>query len=306
MVVEVTCLFIMVVLMPLLISPKITNSSQSQPQSVSFKKLNMNLLLESDAASIQNSPMACGKVRCRSRGEGSICDWFELTGSAKDDHCLKVDANNIRIDDFGNSLSLERNSPKRIVVDGSLGNYVANGMTGGEIVVEGNVGDYAARGMRGGKLIVKGSAGDYLATPLPCKKHGMNGGEIMIHGHAGDHTAFRMRRGLIYIGGNTGDRLACNMLAGTILVGGRVGRDIALGNKRGSLVFLADENSLQQFAGYCRANTYSPGWLKIYLKYVKETFKVDSLADGNRLQFLRYSGDVLELGKGEILVRTNT
>ena len=112
----------------------------------------------------------------------------------------------------------------RIVVHGDVGMHLGAGMTGGEIVVEGNAGDWVGAGMSGGRIISQGQRRPPGGQRLARQPAGILGGEIIVHGNAGNEVGGGMRRGLIAIGGDTGDFTGVNMLAGTVVVLGQLGR----------------------------------------------------------------------------------
>lgn len=107
---------------------------------------------------------------------------------------------------------------------------------GGDILIEGNIGASCGSCMTGGSIFVNGDAGDGLGAPTGSRGVGMNGGVLRVTGNAGDFVGHRMRRGEIFVEGNAGDGLASWQVAGTIHVGGKIGRNVAFGMRRGTLI----------------------------------------------------------------------
>ncbi|HEY4067937.1 MAG TPA: formylmethanofuran dehydrogenase subunit C [Burkholderiaceae bacterium] len=145
---------------------------------------------------------------------------------------LVLDGDLSRFDRIGWQLAAGR-----IVVTGSVGDYVGACMSGGEVTVRGHAGLLAACEMAGGSLDVAGDVGDHAASSLPGSMDGMRGGTLIVRGRAGDRFADRMRRGSALVFGDAGDFLASRLVAGTIAIGGRAGAHVGYGMRRGSLVF---------------------------------------------------------------------
>jgi formylmethanofuran dehydrogenase subunit C len=131
----------------------------------------------------------------------------------------------------------------------------------------------------------------------------MTGGEIFIDGDAGNELGHTLRRGLIAIRGNCGDGIGFNMLAGTILVFGAAGIRPGAGMRRGTIGFLGSAPAppmLPTFKFTCQDR---PDFLRVYLVYLRRHgfFVPDECLSAI---CRRFHGDFLELGKGEILVRS--
>ena len=172
------------------------------------------------------------------------------------------------------------------------------GMTAGRLTVEGDVGDWAGAGMRGGTLVVHGSAGRHLGGVQPGEKAGMRGGEIVVHGDAAEQAGAGLRRGLIAVGGSVGQAAGLRMLAGTLVALGDLGPRAGAGMRRGSIVTMAPLTPLPTFAFAC---TYRPPFLRLYLRRLRALglAVADDAIDG---RYARWSGDGLELRRGEILL----
>ncbi len=190
----------------------------------------------------------------------------------------------------------------RLVVRGSGGEFVGAGLRGGEIVIEGSAGNDVGAAMTSGLLRVRGDAGHRVGGPLPGGTHGMRGGEIVIHASVGDDLGACMRRGLIAVAGTAGECVGRHLRAGTILVA--TGELVApgVGMRRGSIIALA--SGPPQLPGFARDGLVEPVWLRLLAGRLRELH----FPDASHPSFLppvmsSWSGDHLELGKGEILVR---
>ena len=112
-----------------------------------------------------------------------------------------------------------------------------------------------------------------------------------------------MRRGLIAVSGRAGDDLGRAMIAGSIFAFGPLGARVGAGMRRGTLALFgvpdpADPGLLPTFAASGR---YRPPVLTLYLKKLREWgFPVPDPAFSGT--FVRYNGDLVEHGRGEILV----
>ncbi|MBU4501434.1 MAG: hypothetical protein KKA79_02485 [Nanoarchaeota archaeon] len=86
-------------------------------------------------------------------------------------------------------------SKGKLVIEGSVGQYLGWQMNGGELVVDGNATDYVGYNLEGGKIIVNGS----VETDLG---YDMNDGEIIIKGNAGEDVCNGMEGGKVTVYGN--------------------------------------------------------------------------------------------------------
>lgn len=186
----------------------------------------------------------------------------------------------------------------RWVGDFSRCDYLGADLQCGEVIVEGDVGDHAGAAMSGGKLTITGNAGDYVGSPRPGEKRGLQGGSILIHGDAGRELGTRMRRGLIAVAGDVGPLCGYRMLAGTIVVSGTLGKQAGLRMKRGTIVTLSDVRDLPAtFQADCE---FLPPMAPLLCR------ELDSLGfpiepTKWERQFRLYSGDAVEMARGEIL-----
>ena len=119
-------------------------------------------------------------------------------------------------------------------------------------------------------------------------------------GRVGGESGSSMRRGLIVVGAGAGDLTGAGMIAGTIFVFGELGSGTGAGMKRGTVVVYRGAALLPTFRYDC---AYRPAWIGVYLRQLAVWgFPVPGgIADG---VYHRYSGDLTELGKGEILAWT--
>jgi formylmethanofuran dehydrogenase subunit C len=188
----------------------------------------------------------------------------------------------------------------RIIIRGPAGRHVGSDMHGGEIDVEGDAGGWVGAEMHGGLIRVRGDAGHLVGAAYRGSAKGMTGGTILVDGSAGNEIGHSMRRGMIAIGGAAGDMAAFNMLAGTVLVLGECGIRPGAGMKRGTICLLGPAPSLLPTFRY--ACTTRLTVLSLMLHYVQEKgMAVD--ASLRQAEVEVHNGDMVALGKGEILLR---
>ena len=218
-------------------------------------------------------------------------DFFAVSGDGGEE--LRVEGDLRRVKFLGAGMAAGR-----LVVAGDAGMHTGAEMHGGELVVEGDVGDFAGVNMRGGRLVVRGSAGHHAGGPHPGERAGMRGGEIIVHGNAGDQVGAGIRRGLIAVGGRVGDAAGLRMLAGTIVALGELGAWPGAAMRRGTIVAMSQVTPLPTFAYAC---SYRPSFLRLYLRRLRALGLplTDEQIEG---RYARWSGDGLELRRGEILV----
>jgi formylmethanofuran dehydrogenase subunit C len=163
-----------------------------------------------------------------------------------------------------------------IEVQGSAGMHAGNNMQGGLLSIAGNADDWLAREMRGGKVIVMGSAGNYAGAGYRGEKCGMRGGEIEVKGSAGAYLGEHLCGGSIRIGGDAGDFAGAANQGGTIFIGG---------------------NAYLPGAEMSKGTITVKGEAKVLPSFQKmELVQIDGMA------FQKYAGDLVESGKGELLV----
>jgi formylmethanofuran dehydrogenase subunit C len=238
-----------------------------------------------DASSLAQQVLYVGRQRVALR------DLFEVSGDPSND--VRIVGDMQRVDGLGTGMQ-----SGTLTIDGEAGRAVGYGMHGGTIDALGDVGDDAGVAMSGGLLRIRGSAGNRLGAAMPGASRGMTGGEILVHGDAGDEAAARARRGLVVVGGDTGPGAAHAMIAGTIMIGGRVGSGAGVWSKRGSVIALG---TVEIPATYQYACTYRPSYLSVLVRYLQRVrrFPIDDRFALGR--YKRWTGDVADVGKGEIL-----
>ncbi len=224
-------------------------------------------------------------------------EFFNISGSARDDQLIVWQGDCSRVKRIG-----EKMSAGRMRVEGSVGMHLGAEMSGGEIDVRGSAGDWAGAEMKGGLIRIAGNAGNCLGSGYRGATRGMTGGEILVKGSAGDEIGTVMRRGLIAIAGDTGHAAGFGMIAGSLLFFGSVGLHCGAGMKRGTVaMFSASDHSKLlptfHYAGVCR-----PTFLNIYVRHLSQLgFPIPEGC--MNAAFDCYSGDLIELGKGEVLIR---
>jgi formylmethanofuran dehydrogenase subunit C len=173
------------------------------------------------------------------------------------------------------------------------------GLREGLVEVQGSVGKEAGMGMAGGTLDISGDAGERAgAAPLGFKR-GMTGGELIVRGSAGTETGAGMRRGVIVIAGAAGKQTGLGMIAGTVVVFGAAGAETGLWSKRGSVVALGRITPPVTYAYAC---TCQPVYLRLLFRRLEFKHRLSIHRRHHSGFYRRYSGDLAELGKGEILV----
>jgi formylmethanofuran dehydrogenase subunit C len=185
-----------------------------------------------------------------------------------------------------------------LVIDGPVGRYVGTRMAGGVLRVLGNAAYGAGLEMANGLLDITGDAGDRLGAARLGASKGMTGGEIIVRGNAGAESGTGMRRGTIVITGTAGPRAGTSMIAGNVIVFGDADDAPGQFNKRGSIVVFGHVTVPPNYRYVC---TYRPPHLAVTLVYLRARRDVAVNAAWNAGLFRRHSGDMAEVGRGEIL-----
>jgi formylmethanofuran dehydrogenase subunit C len=191
----------------------------------------------------------------------------------------------------------------RVRFEGDLtkADRLATGLAEGEVIVDGPVGDETGLGMSGGVIDVHGDAGARTGGAAGDARRGMTGGELLVRGGAGPAPGMRMRRGLLVVMADIAGQAGAGMIAGTVMVFGGAGPAPGRWSKRGSIVALG---SVQIPPTYRYACTYQPDHLRLTLLRLRTWY---GLAVDERYvsgSYRRYSGDLADLGRGEILAWT--
>lgn len=226
-------------------------------------------------------------------------EFFDVSGSAAEDNELiwEGDCGHVKL--IGTHLS-----EGRLRVEGNAGMHLGSEMTGGEIIVNGDAGDWVGAEMHGGRIHVHGNAGHLVGAVYRGGRRGMTGGEIFIDGNAGNEIGHTMRRGLIAVGGRSGDAPGFAMIAGSILLFGEPGIRPGAGMKRGTIGILGADEPPEMLPTFKFSCTYRPTFLRLYCLHLQQAgFPVpEECLDA---AYCRFCGDLLETGKGEILLRCN-
>jgi len=217
---------------------------------------------------------------------------FHLTGDAADG-CIEIEGDCSRLKGLGRGMAAGH-----LLVRGDAGLHLGAEMSGGRIDVFGNAGDWLGAEMRDGQIHVHGNAGNLVGAAYRGGARGMRGGMILIDGNAGDEVGACMRRGLIAVGGRCGDLAGISMIAGSLFAFGGIGSRPGAGMKRGSIVVL--QGPVEPPPTFRRTADYVPAFLNLYFKRLLASgFSIPRMKP-QRL-FRRYGGDLLTIGKGEIL-----
>jgi formylmethanofuran dehydrogenase subunit C len=224
---------------------------------------------------LSSREMATRPVHLESDGAVALGDMFELQG--------------------------EPNGRIRFSGDLVMADRLGSGMTEGEVVVESSLGNESGLALAGGSLVVEGDVGPRAGAAPLGHKRGMTGGELIVHGSAGPAAGATMRRGLLVVGKKAGDGTGLGMIAGTIVIFGAAGTDAGLWSKRGTVIALG---RITPPPTYVYACTYQPVHLRLLLTRLGRHYRLPVRPRHLKGLYRRYSGDMAELGKGEILTWT--
>ena len=180
-------------------------------------------------------------------------------------------------------------------VAGDVGSFLGLKMKSGCLKISGSCQNFLGCNMIGGEILVKKNAKDYVGSLDYGEKFGMSGGKIEIDGNTGNYLGYRMRGGLIKVKGNVEDFCANSLIAGTIILESKIGKNVALGMKRGTLI-------LSKFPGNFGKQFKNCGLQELnFLKLIN-----DSLTNSNFFKndkYVKFIGDRNNNGLGEILIR---
>jgi formylmethanofuran dehydrogenase subunit C len=224
-----------------------------------------------------------------------LAEMFRVSGDAADK----------RFDITGNLAGVHwlgaRMASGQINIHGPAGRHVGSEMSGGEIHVHGNADGWVGAEMHGGFIHVHGSAGHLIGAAYRGSAKGMTGGTILIDGNAGNEIGHTMRRGLIAIGGSAADMVGFNMLAGTVLIFGDCGIRPGAGMRRGTIGILGTKPT-PLLPTFRYATTMQPQIVRVMLREVRSRgLKIDESLFTTELDI--YHGDLLTIGRGEVLMR---
>ena len=227
-----------------------------------------------------------------------LAEMFRVTGDASDKN-FEIEGELSGVHWIGAKMT-----SGQIRISGSAGRHVGSEMSGGQILVEGNTSGWVGVEMHGGFIHVRGNSGHLTGAAYRGSVKGMTGGMIFVDGNAGNEVGLSMRRGLIAIGGSAGDMLGFNMIAGTVLVFGECGIRPGAGMRRGTLGLFGPNPPM--LLPSCRyTSTFRPQIVPVMLRTIQNKgFRVDeSLLNA---EFDLYQGDLVSLGRGEVLFRKVT
>jgi formylmethanofuran dehydrogenase subunit C len=224
-----------------------------------------------------------------------LAEMFAVTGNAEDE-CLDMEGNLSGVHWIGANMSTGR-----ISVHGSAGRHLGSEMLGGEIHVEGDAGGWVGAEMHSGLIHVHGNARHLVGAAYRGSAKGMTGGTIIVDGDAGNEIGLTMRRGMIAIGGSAGDMIGFNMIAGTVLVFGECGIRAGAGMRRGTIGLLGPKPP-PLLPSFRYGLTFQPQIMRLMLRDLRAK---GLLMDESLLaaEFDLYHGDLVALGRGEILMR---
>jgi formylmethanofuran dehydrogenase subunit C len=260
-------------------------------------------LRERPTVPLETGGLSPDRLAARRRGEiealtvwhgnrrAQLADFFAVSGDGDEEVRVEGDLRLVKFVGAGMTAG-------RLIVAGDAGMHTGAEMRGGELVVEGDVGDYAGVNMRDGRLVVQGSAGDHLGGAHPGERAGMRGGEILVHGDAGAQVGAGLRRGLIAVAGRVGEAAGLRMLAGTIVALGGLGARPGGEMRRGTIVAMSQVTPLPTFGFAC---SYRPPFLRLYLRHLR-ALGLPLTGEQIEGRYARWSGDGLELRRGEILI----
>ena len=269
--------------MPLHLTPR-----QASSLPIDLAGLTPDAIRDKRLAEIERQPVAFGNRSV------PLAELFAIRGDPADG-AIEIDGDAAHVHSLGAGMT-----SGAIRVAGNVGRHAGAEMCGGRLRIEGDAGDWLGRAMRGGRIAIGGRAGDFAGGASAGWRRGMTGGEIFISGAAGAEIGRAMRRGLIVVGGSAGDSLGLNLLAGTILAFGPCGENPGVGMRRGTIGLFAGPVRLP--LSFRRANRWQPQFMRLLLDYLSRAgvAAAESYLDAC---YVAHHGDLLALGKGEILVR---
>ena len=228
--------------------------------------------------------------------ESTLDEFFEISGDCSDE-LIEFHGDLSGVHWIGSEMK-----SGKILIHSNVGRHVGSEMKGGEIEVRGNCGDWVGAEMVGGKIHVHGNAGHLIGSAYRGSAKGMSGGVILIEGNGGNEIGHTMRRGLIAIGGDVGDLIGFNMLAGSIVTFGKSGIRHGAGMKRGTIALFGEFDSASVLPTFRYACQMQPTALTLLLKELSEQ-GFEKSQELKSFEVDLFNGDMLEGGRGEILLR---
>ena len=187
----------------------------------------------------------------------------------------------------------------KMIINGNTGMHIGSEMSGGTIEVNGDIGDWAAPQMSGGVIKVSGDGGHCIACAYRGASKGVKGGVIIIEGSVKNEIGHGMSNALIIVKGNVGDFAGVNMNSGTIIICGETGIRTGAGMKRGTIISL---NEIKLLPGFTYDCEYSPSFFSLLFRNLKDKGFLNMQSKYINGNYRRYSGDAVELNKGEIFI----
>ncbi len=194
----------------------------------------------------------------------------------------------------------------RILVTGSVGDFLADRMRDGVIEVRGSADRFACSGLRGGLVHVAGDCGEYAAAAAPGAQRGMNGGFLVVNGNCDQWLATRMRRGTVIVHGNVAAACASRMIAGTLALCGQVDFPLAANMARGSILLLGHEGVCTSPAGFTEPELTELSYLRMLINDIAPYLPVRICKERIPAVVFRAMGDRVNRGLGEIIWLFNT
>lgn len=224
-----------------------------------------------------------------------VGELFTISGNF-DSKKIELKDSTSKLDYIGHALPKD----SRMFVIGDCGHYTGAQLAGGKLRITGNTKDFAGCGMRNGLIEINGNTNNYLGGAFPGHKKGMSGGTIVVHGNSGNFTGDLMRRGLIMVTRDIGDYCGSRMIAGTITNMGKIGSNMGLGMRRGTL--LIPELPEEMPTTYTNCGRHNLGYLTLLLKQLKTYDSEFEELHSMRRRVQKYMGDTSVGGLGEVLV----
>lgn len=255
------------------------------------ERLDASSLAPDRLASLPLSEISRLHLRFESGRPAAVADLFEASGEPSD--TLRLVGDLSQVDGIG-----ARTASGSLIVEGDAGRRLGTRMTGGSIELTGAAGDDTGLEMAGGRIVVRGSVGRRTGSAPPGARRGMTGGEIIIFGDAGADTGACLRRGTIAVAGDCEPDALRGAIAGTVLVAGTVAGPTGRWSKRGSLIALDDVPIPPTYRYAC---TFRPPHVALLLTHLRHEYGFPVLDRYTAGLYRRFSGDVAEGGRGEIL-----
>lgn len=121
----------------------------------------------------------------------TIGDYFEVKGNAGK---TAAETSIVIENDVKNVFRIgQKMTAGEILIKGSCGMHLGNGMTGGKITVEKDAAEWAGAMMDGGEILIKGNAGNHCGAAYRGYWVGMNSGKITVLGKIGAESGSWMR-----------------------------------------------------------------------------------------------------------------